>query len=107
MERSIVDRFEKVAAVGSWMERLDATVEMRYKTHLIASVGSRSDASDASHAMRSQPFNKTRARDAIRWTTSAPDRRASIALPLIQHSMIGHVTCTFKTLWNLVPHGEN
>ena len=56
MKRSIVDRFDYVAAVGSLMERLDEAVEMCYKTHLIAVVGSQSDASDASRAMRSQPL---------------------------------------------------
>ena len=56
MKRSIVDHFDYVVAVGSLMERLDEAVEMRYKTHLIAAVGSQSDASDASRAMRSQPL---------------------------------------------------
>ena len=56
MERSIVDRFDYVATVGSLMERLDEAVEMRYKTHLIDSVGLRSDALDVSRAMRSQPL---------------------------------------------------
>ena len=48
MKRSIVDRFENVAAVGLWMERLDGALDMRYKTLLIASVGLRSNDQDAS-----------------------------------------------------------
>ena len=34
------------------------------------------------------------------------DARCS-ALRSIQRTAIGHVTCILKTLWNLVPHGEN
>ena len=46
MERSIVDRFKNVPAVGSWMERPDEAFDMRYKTPSIASLESRSDGQD-------------------------------------------------------------
>ena len=44
--------------------------------------------------------------DAIRWTASTPDRRASIALQLIQRSSFGHVSCTFKYRVELSPTRE-
>ena len=47
MERSIVDCFKNVADVGSQMEHPDEPFEMRYKTHEIAPLGSRSDGRDA------------------------------------------------------------
>ena len=46
MERSIMDRFRNVAAVGSEMERQDELFEIHYKTHEIASLRSRSDGRD-------------------------------------------------------------
>ena len=56
MKRSIVNCFDYIAAVGSLMKRSDEAVEMRYKTHSIAPLESRSDGLDASRAIRSQPL---------------------------------------------------
>ena len=47
MKWSTMDCFENVAAIGSWIERLDEAYDMRYKTHLIAPVGLRSNDQDA------------------------------------------------------------
>ena len=54
MKRSTMDRFENIVAFGSWMECLDAIVEMRYKTRLIAPLGSRSGGRDALLAVSSR-----------------------------------------------------
>ena len=47
MKCSIVDRFDYIAAVGSLIKLSDEAVEMRYKTHSIAPLESRSDGPDA------------------------------------------------------------
>ena len=56
MKRSTVDCFGNIAIVGSEMEGLDASFEMRYKTHWIAPLGSRSGGRDALLAVSSEPL---------------------------------------------------
>ena len=46
--------FKNVAAIGSWMERLDEAFDMRYKTPSIASLESRSDGQDAPRRFQSR-----------------------------------------------------
>ena len=55
MKSSTLDRFENIVIVGSEIERQDASFEMRYKTHKIASVRSRSDGRDAPRQFQSRP----------------------------------------------------
>ena len=56
MKQSTMDHFENIVAVGSWMEHLDAIVEMSYKTRLIAPLGSRLGGRDALLAVSSLPL---------------------------------------------------
>ena len=46
-EMSTMNRFGNIAIVGSEREGLDASLKMRYTTHCIALLGSRSDGRDA------------------------------------------------------------
>ena len=54
MKRSIMDRFDYVAVVGSLMESPDEAVEMHFKTHSITPLESRSDSRDVSCAIKSK-----------------------------------------------------
>ena len=45
--------------------------------------------------------------DEIRWTASPLNPRAMILRSVDPVLLIGHVSCTQNTVWNLVPHGKN
>ena len=57
----------------------------------------------AFHQSRYNSLSKARVCDAIRWTASPPDRRASIVLHLIERSSFSHVICIFKNRVELSP----
>ena len=56
MKRSIVDRFEYIASVGSPMEGLDGPFEMRFKTLCIAPLRLRSGSRDEFPTVSSRPL---------------------------------------------------
>ena len=106
MKRPTMDRFKNIVAVGSWMERLDAIVEMRYKTRLIAPLGSH-----RAVEMRSSPFHHERYNppfeahvlimiDGLR--VYAIDARIS-KTPTIRCIASGHVTCIKDIFAELSP----
>ena len=77
MERSIVDHFENIAAVGSSKEGPDDPVDKHYKNTWIyapwIAIGRSRCAPRAFHQSRYNSFNLSTWADVIRWTLSSHD----------------------------------
>ena len=96
MERSIVDRFKNVAAVGSWMEHPDEAFDMQYKmpwSHPLNRDPMVEMHRGGSNHDRYNSFLFDTCADDDQWFACPLHQRALI---VIQHLAFSHVTCILK-----------